>query len=827
MVFFQVVIPPLDQPYVYGAPASSPVAPETGQRVLVPLRNRRVSGYLWDQAPDPGLDRPTKLIEQILDPQPFFNPALRTFLDWISRYYHHPLGQVVKAALPPGLAVSSREVMEITPQGLEHLKSSSLPREERELLTDLTSKRLPWANLDLEQKKWAARMQTQGLVSRFKHLPKEKTRPKKVKWVYPGPGFSEEAFSERDRPFYDLLQGLEGLPLTDLRLLLPLSPRLLNQWCRKGLLEVREQPCFRNPLGEIFCVEERPVDLTTEQEQALVKIKRALVDGRYQSLLLHGVTGSGKTEVYLRAAEESLARNRQALILVPEIGLVPQMEGRFRTRFGEKIAVLHSGLSPGERLDQWRQIQAGETPIVVGTRSAVFAPLEALGLIVVDEEHDPSLKQQESLRYHARDLALVRAQLAQAVAVLGSATPSLTTLYLQDRKKMAYLPLTRRVRERPMPEISLIDLRQYRKGRQGTPLSPPLLEAVRDQVAEGRQVLFFLNRRGFEPLTLCTRCGSPVRCRNCSVSLSFHAASRELQCHLCGFHQPLVSRCPACGQEGIKTIGWGTEKVEEELRRLFPDTAIDRLDRDALTGKNAHYQILKRFQEGKTQILVGTQMITKGHDFPGVTLIGALCADLSLNWPDFRSGERTFQLLAQVAGRAGRGPYPGRVFIQTYNPDHYIFDYIRRHDYLGFYRQELQFRREFEYPPFSRLVQIIFQGASEKGVREKAQEIGMVLSREREERGWTSSLTLLGPVAAPISKIKGRHRWQLLLKGKDPRVLHRICSRVRKSAVRPSRAPGSSLFWMWTRWTCCKKKGFKGLRVRGGQTKSLALEKLN
>ena len=793
MSFFQVVIPPLDQPYVYQIPTPILIPPEIGQRVLVPLRNQRVTGYLWEPALDPGPEHSIKMIEQILDPQPFFTPSLRAFLSWISRYYHHPLGQVVKVALPPGLAVSSLEMIEITPLGVETLKTSPLPRLERELLTDLTQKRRPWGKLDLEQKKMAARLEAQGLISRIKHLPKEKTRPKKVKWVYPGPGFSEEAFSEKDRPLHDLLQSPEGLPLTDLRLFFPLPPRLLNQWRRKGLLEIREQPCFRNPLGEIFCVEERPVNLTTEQEQALVKIKRALGDGRYQSLLLHGVTGSGKTEIYLRAAEETLAQNRQALILVPEIGLVPQMEGRFRSRFGEKIAVLHSGLSPGERLDQWRRIQMGETPIVVGTRSAIFAPLEALGLIVVDEEHDPSLKQQDSLRYHARDLALVRAQLAQAVAVLGSATPSLTTLHLQDRKKMAYLPLTRRVRQRAMPEIRLIDLKQFRKGRQGTPLSPPLLEAVRTQVEAGHQILFFLNRRGFEPLTLCTLCGAPVRCRNCSVSLTFHAASQELLCHLCGFHQPLVPLCPACGRQGIKTVGWGTEKVEKELKRLFPETVIDRLDRDTVSKKNAHYQILKRFQDRKTQILVGTQMITKGHDFPGVTLIGVLCADLSLNWPDFRSGERTFQLLAQVAGRAGRGPYPGKVFIQTYNPDHYIFEYVRRHDYLGFYHQELKFRREFEYPPFTRLVHILIQGNSETRVREKALEIGNLLSQEREKRNLASSLALLGPVPAPISKIKGRYRWQILLKGKDPRMLHQISAWVLQTGKQFLKSSGVQL----------------------------------
>lgn len=793
MSFFQVIIPPLDQPYTYRVPRELADQAHIGHRVLVPLRHKSVTGFLWEPLAEADPEQEIKCIEQVLDPYPLFSESLRSLLLWTARYYHYSLGRVLKTALPPGLNVSQQTCWQITPQGMEALGPDSPSPDQGELLHFLTAGRGWPASLAPTRKEELAGLEARGLVCRETKIHKEKARLKKVKILHPGPRFDPGAFQAKDQPLCRILANQGPLPLPDLRLSFPLSPNRLATLCRKGLLEIREETCFRNPLGEIFSVEDRPEALTAGQEQALVKITRALTAGRYQSLLLHGVTGSGKTEIYMRAAEETLCRNRQTLILVPEIGLVPQMEGRFRTRFGEKIAVLHSGLTPGERLDQWRRIQSGETPIVVGTRSAVFAPLESLGLIVVDEEHDPSLKQQDSLRYHARDLALVRAQLNQAVALLGSATPSLTTLHLQERKKMAYLPLPHRVRERAMPEITLIDLKQYRKGRQGMPLSPPLLEAARTQVAEGRQVLFFLNRRGFEPLTLCTFCGSPVRCRNCSVSLSFHAASRELQCHLCGFHQPLVQHCPTCGKEGIKTIGWGTEKVEEELRRLFPGTAIDRLDRDALTAKNSHYQILKRFQEGKTQILVGTQMITKGHDFPGVTLIGALCADLSLHWPDFRSGERTFQLLAQVAGRAGRGPYPGRVFIQTYNPEHYIFEYIRRHDYLGFYRQELQFRREFEYPPFTRLVQIIFQGAPEKRVQEKAQEIGILLTREREKRGWTSSLTLLGPVAAPISKIKGRYRWQILLKGKDPRVLHQISSWVLEIGRRTLQGSGVQL----------------------------------
>ena len=611
---------------------------------------------------------------------------------------------------------------------------------------------------------------------------KEKAQPKKIKVIHPGPLFTPQAFAARDELLVRLLEVRGPLPLTDLRQSFSLSSARLARFCRKGLLEVREQICFRTLPGELLSAEAVPSHLTVEQEQAFRQIQDGLSHHRYLTLLLHGVTGSGKTEIYLRAAEETLHHRRQVLILVPEIGLIPQMEGRVRSRFGEKIAVLHSGLSPGERLDQWRRIQIGEASIVLGTRSAVFAPLEDLGLIVVDEEHDSSLKQQDSLRYQARDLALVRARMAQAVALLGSATPSLTTLHLHDQKKIAYIPLTRRIQQRSMPEITLIDLKSFARRRQGNLLSPPLVEAVQSHLQTGGQILLFLNRRGFEPLTLCTLCGAPLHCRNCSISLSYHTASRKVTCHLCGFHQALTPTCPACGGEGVKTLGWGTEKVESNLRELFPETAIDRLDRDALSRKNTHFQVLKRFQDRKTQILIGTQMITKGHDFPGISLIGVLCADLSLNWPDFRSAERTVQLLTQVAGRAGRGDHPGQVLIQTYNPDHYVFDYVRRHDFLGFYRQEISLRRRFYYPPYSRLVLLILQGNSSAGVQKTVTEMAARLSLESRKRNWAPALEILGPVPAPISKIKGRHRWQILLKGKDPHGLHQAAAWIQETS---------------------------------------------
>ena len=585
----------------------------------------------------------------------------------------------------------------------------------------------------------------------------------------------------KDHSLFEFLAPRPGLPLKVLRNHFPLSAQRLATLCRKGLIEFREQVCWRDPFGEILIQENGPLVLTGEQEQALIRISEGLQSGSYQTLLLHGITGSGKTEVYLRAAAEMIEQGRQALILVPEIGLIPLMEGRFRLRFGEKIALLHSGLNPGERLDQWRRIQKGLCPIVIGTRSAIFSPLDSLGLIVVDEEHDPSYKQTDSLRYNARDLALVRGQQASAVVVLGSATPSISTLYLRRKKKIGYLGIHKRVQEQTLPEIKLIDLKKFRQARQIPLFSPPLEEAIARNLEQGRQTMLFLNRRGFDTLILCTLCGAVIKCRNCSLTLTHHAREGQLFCHTCGYHMPMPVRCPSCHQDGIKALGMGTEKVEKELAGLFPQASIDRMDGDTVARKGAHYAILKKFEDQKTNILIGTQMITKGHDFPLVTLIGVLCADLSLNWPDFRAGERTFQLLAQVAGRAGRGVHPGQVYLQTFNPDHYIFKYVGLHDYLGFYNQEIRFRRTLKYPPFSRLINCLFQGNQEAGVIQMIEKTSRLLRKEAQGNNWTSSLEILGPVPAPIARIKGRYRWQMLLKGENNRILHQAAELIREA----------------------------------------------
>jgi primosomal protein N' (replication factor Y) (superfamily II helicase) len=785
MPLFKVIVPPLNQPLLYEVPADLSCEPRIGQRVLVPLKKKRVTGYLWEEVQNPEKGPAIKSVYQILDPEPLFSETMRSFFNWIAHYYLFPLGQVLKMALPPGLSVSDYQNIEITSLGIKASQEGRLPKNEKEILQKLSfSNGRSLSRFSPEEKKILKYFETQGWIQKITRKKKETARLKKERWIYPGPNFHKDNFLPKDHLLFTLLAPLPGLPLKDLRNHFPISDQRLATFNRKGLIEIREQVCWRDPFGEILVQEKGPFVLTREQEQALTRISEGLKSGLYQTLLLHGITGSGKTEVYLRAAAETIDRGRQALILVPEIGLVPLMEGRFRLRFGNKIALLHSGLNPGERLDQWRRIQKGLCPLVIGTRSAIFAPLHSLGLIVVDEEHDSSYKQTDSLRYNARDLALVRGQQASAVVVLGSATPSISTLYLRRKKKIGYLGIHKRVQDQIMPEIKLIDMKQFRRGRKVPLFSPPLREAIVRNLNQGRQTLLFLNRRGFDTLILCTFCGAVIKCRNCSLTLTYHAREDQLLCHTCGYHMSMPIRCPACHQAGVKALGMGTEKVEKELSGLFPQASIDRMDGDTVSRKGAHFEILKRLEDQKTNILIGTQMITKGHDFPQVTLIGVLCADLSLNWPDFRAGERTFQLLAQVAGRAGRGTHPGQVYLQTFNPDHYIYKYVGHHDYLGFYNQEIRFRRTFKYPPFSRLINCLFQGNQEAEVIQMVEKTSRYLRKETQKNNWTSSLEILGPVPAPIAKIKGRYRWQMLIKGENNRILHQAANLIREAEKR-------------------------------------------
>jgi primosomal protein N' (replication factor Y) len=519
--------------------------------------------------------------------------------------------------------------------------------------------------------------------------------------------------------------------------------------------------------------------LNQEQYDAVSSISQSVDCHEFQPFLLHGVTGSGKTEVYLRVIDRVEENGLGSLVMVPEIGLTPQLSDRMKARFGARVAVIHSGLSEKERILQWEKIQAGKCSIVVGARSAVFAPLKDVGIIVVDEEHDPSYKQEEGFRYNGRDLAIVRGRISQCPVVLGSATPSMESYQNAVRGRYLLLNLSERIEKKPQPIIDWVDLRQcFRKGEANF-LSPDLIKNLEDNWRRGRQSLLFLNRRGFAQYLLCTLCGFVLMCPNCSVTLTFHRGMGQAQCHYCNHSVRVPNLCPRCGSAKFRGIGVGTERLHSEVEKLFPNAHIQRMDRDAVRKKGAHQTIISDWEAARIDILVGTQMVTKGHDVPGVTLVGVLLAEASLNLPDFRAAERTFQLITQVAGRAGRGHEKGKVIVQTFNPDHYVFQCIREGGIHRFFEQEVKIREALGYPPFARLVQIRVVGLSESKVKEAAIKLGGQLKKRVQSKSYYGKIQVLGPAPAAIPRIRNRYRWQLLLKGKDTRSLRNLTLEAR------------------------------------------------
>jgi primosomal protein N' (replication factor Y) len=504
---------------------------------------------------------------------------------------------------------------------------------------------------------------------------------------------------------------------------------------------------------------EKALNLTSEQSRSLNNINKS----NKGVFLLHGVTGSGKTEVYIKAIK-ALPEGREAIVLVPEIAITAQMADRFRSSFGERVVFFHSGLSVGERITQWQKMRNGEVGVVIGVRSAVFAPFTNLGMIVIDEEQEASYKQFEGLRYNARDVALARAKLEGIKILLGSATPSLEVYYNAMKGKFKYLELKHRVEHKPMPLVEIIDMTRAEK--QTFSFSINLLDALKENVTLGHQSLIMLNRRGYSPFFMCTDCGHTHKCPACSITLIYHKDTNSLNCHYCGSYLDPVDTCPVCNGTGVKYLGTGTQRVEEDLCLLLPGLSFKRMDRDSTAKKLSHYRIVRQMEEKKLDVLLGTQMVAKGHDFPDVTLSAVVSADISLNLPDFRSGERAFQLFTQLAGRAGRGEVSGRAMIQTYEPDHYVFEYVLKHDYKGFYRREIELRKELNYPPFSRLVRIILSFKTKEAAKKTAKVI-MNRIRKTSYKG----IEVLGPAPAPIERIRRLWRWHLVLKGKNAKSL--------------------------------------------------------
>jgi primosomal protein N' (replication factor Y) len=639
-------------------------------------------------------------LEKALDSRPLLDPGLLEFCHWVARYYFASWGEVLACAIPFGGAAGK-------PSG------DADPR-------------------------------------RRLHLTQQaQTHPEAL-----------DAACGRSRHRRNLVEALrgaaEGLPPSDLprgrrRLLAPLLEAKMVEWRDAPAEEV--EPQAEPPA---------PVQLNPEQAAATIEVRDALRAGEYRPFLLRGVTGSGKTEVYLRAAEEALALGRSVLYLVPEIGLTPLLARRFVARFGDQVALLHSGMGRGERRRQWERVRGGQARVVLGARSALFAPLEGLGLLVVDEEQETSFKQEERPRYHARDLALVRARECKAVAILGSATPSLESFHHARTGKYRLLELPRRVHDRPLARAEVVDMREdFRSRGEADPLSQRLEALLREGLERGEQSVLLLNRRGYATFVLCRACGAVLACPRCSVSLVLHRHEGRLRCHYCGHWRALPRRCPDCDGQHLHWGGEGTQRMEERLRARLEGVRLVRLDRDAVRRKGEAERILSGFAKGEWDVLLGTQMVAKGHDFPRVTLVGVLAAESTLCLPDFRAAERTFHLLTQVAGRSGRGSKPGRAIIQTFQPDHYAIRHACAQDHEGFYRQEIRFRKLLQHPPFTVLANLV---VSRSEPREADLQAG-ALAGEVSRRG-EGYLRVVGPAPAPLARLRGKHRVQVLVKGR-------------------------------------------------------------
>lgn len=764
---------PVSGAFTYGVPAELTGALQIGSRVAVPFGARRVTGYVvaLDAALAEGAPAPRDIAD-VLDERPAFDADSLALFRWVARYYHAPLGEVVRTALPSSMTAASTRRVTLTPLGHG---AAGMPGADPLLVTlartaggDAELRFLLREGRGTMTRLW--RLERDGYVS-LRHVeqrPEQGQRTERVAvfvMQVPLPGNAPRA-----REVLAAVARAGEVPVARLRDELGDVAGPLRSLESRGAVRLEERRVFRTPQGtfldsgELAAVD--PPPLTPEQSKAVHAVLAGLGAG-YHAYLLHGVTGSGKTEVYLHLIAAAVARGLGAIVLVPEIALTPQLVGRFRARFGDRVAVLHSGLSDGERLDQWEQTRRGDLPIVVGARSAIFAPVQPLGLVVVDEEHETSFKQEDQLRYHARDLALVRGQLAGASVVLGSATPSIESVYNARHGKLTLLRMAERVNARPLPEVRLIDLRRTEFADQERVLSQPLLDAVRANLAAGEQTLLFLNRRGYASFLLCRSCGHLAECPHCSISLTYHHAQRRLVCHYCDHHRAAPTQCPKCAGTLIQPMGVGTEKVEEILRTLLPGARLARMDRDTTRGA-ALGALLRAVRAREIDVLVGTQMIAKGHDFPGVTLVGVLLADQGLKFPDFRAAERTFQLLTQVAGRAGRGDRPGRVLVQSYDPGHYSLRHARDADFAAFIEDELALRQERRYPPFTHLalVRVVANEAAD-AAREAERAAQILLAADHKK-----AIGLLGPTPAPIERIKGRYRWHLLARSSSRTALH-------------------------------------------------------
>jgi primosomal protein N' (replication factor Y) (superfamily II helicase) len=786
--FCNVALPvPPRTTFTYAVPEALRESVHAGSRVLVPFRKKSLVGVVVESVKNAPEVTNIREIARVLDFVPALTPKLIELAHWIASYYLAPVGEVFRVMLPPLTELKSHRHILLTEPGREASGSLSggelshaLAKREVEFLAKLQAKNGamplgPKAKLGLDVPT-LQRLQRLGLIEIRESVQDRNRRTQRVIAWNGKPARSEaaEPRAEEEESIRTLLEAERGpLPLSQLLKLSNATRSQIERMLKDGLLQSWEEPL--DPAEDPFDAGYTPPahELNAEQEGALKGIRARFELHEFGVQLLHGVTGSGKTEIYLRAVQETLARGKTAIVLVPEIALTLWMGRQCRSWFGarfEGVAVLHSALRDVERAREWWRVRNGEARVVVGTRSAIFAPLENVGLIIVDEEQENSYKQEETPRYHGRDVAIVRAKMENAVALLGSATPSMESYHHARNGKYELLTLASRVADRALASVEIVNLREeFQQTHQTSPISARLHAGIQDCLANKTQALVLINRRGYSWSVLCRSCGASVQCVNCSISMTHHKQRNRLECHYCGSIQPIPKLCPKCQSKYIYFFGEGSEHLEERLRKEFPGARIARLDRDTARTKRQYQETLGAFAGGALDILVGTQMLAKGHDFQRVTLVGVVGADSSLSLPDFRAAERTFQLLTQVAGRAGRGGLAGQVLIQTFYPEHYAIHDAVKQDYISFFERELHFRRMMAYPPFTSLANVIVRNTSlEKAIR-WSRQLSEYFSPHDGEK-----VRILGPATAPLARLKKEHRFQFLLKSPRRSVLTKL-----------------------------------------------------
>jgi primosomal protein N' (replication factor Y) len=777
--FCDVALPvPLDTAFTYRLPDG--MQPVVGGRVLVPFRQQRMSGVvtaLHDRAPKVQ----AKNIFSVLDASPVLDEQLIRLGRWIADYYLAPLGEVFRTMLPLaaefkrsiGYRIANEGQMTLHLAGMSGSSTRSRKTPEDQLAEFRVLDYLAERDTVREESLRAATRVSKSVLSgmvRKKWITREDlsdardaTRTMKVARLKTADG----KLNSNQQALLETLAAAGGRLAVETLKTLEVPRTTLATLVKRGLVEIVEEPVEFRVSSK---TRPSPLDFqfNSAQRDALKRIDDSIRAGKFSGTLLHGVTGSGKTAIYLAAMRSVLEAGRSAILLVPEIGLTPAVAADLHQVFGDEVAILHSALSDQERAEQWHCIRRGEARMVVGTRSAVFAPVSNLALMIVDEEQDSSYKQEETPRYHARDVAVMRAKMADAVVVLGSATPSLESYFNAKKNKYALLELPDRVENRPLPEVEIVDMRQeFQETGKEQVISRKLAEEIKQRLDRKEQVMVLLNRRGYSPVALCRSCGNRMECRNCAIAMTHHKGSNRMVCHYCGFMAPVPKACGECGSEYVYFLGTGSEKLEEFLHGLFPQARIGRLDRDTVRGNEDFERALNALNEGELDLLVGTQMIAKGHDIHGVTLVGVVGADMALGFPDFRAAERTFQLLTQVAGRAGRGQTPGKVVLQTYFPDHYAVQYAAQHDFVGFYEKELRFRSWMHYPPYSALANVLVRSDKLDEALRWSGILGKWFEKTRHE-----GIRVLGPAAAPIVRLKRDYRYHFVLKSASRQKLN-------------------------------------------------------